>query len=94
MQTLQPRKNINNQALLKPEPSSLHVNPILGTSEGAERRKYYGGAYLGYAKSTLEGSLQDVRTRSRSKSKRARLQRHIQEDEIEKQESMAFLLRK
>jgi hypothetical protein len=84
MQTLQPRKNIANQAALKPEPSTLHINPLLGSSEGEQRVKYYKQAYKGYAQSTLEGSLDDIRVRSRSKSKRARLQRHIAEDEKEK----------
>ena len=73
MQTLQPRKNIANRVEIKPQPSDLHINPLLGSSEGEQRVKYYRDSYKKYASSTLEGSLEDVRTRSRSKSKRAKL---------------------
>ena len=74
--------------------SALLQNPLLGESEGIVKRGLFKNEYKAYAKSKMEGSMDDVRERSWSKSKRGKLERAIREDQIFKAESMAAMIRR
>lgn len=55
-------------------------NPLIGFSEGESQRKLYKEEFIKFALSQKEGSLSDVKERSRSKSRRARYQAQRQQD--------------
>ena len=65
---------------LKPGPT-LHdssfrsQNPLIGYSEGEMRRKKFQEQYKEYALSKDEGSILDIKERSRSRSRRAKYER-------------------
>lgn len=69
-------------------------NPLLGGSEGDNVINYNKRLYKDYAQSSLEGSMGDVRSRSRSKSKKAKLEEKIAADQRFQNENLAFLARK
>lgn len=63
----------NNNAATLPL-SNSDMNPLFGESEGANVKAKYRMEYKKYANSQLEGSMENVRERSWSKSKRGVLQ--------------------
>ena len=60
--------------MLQDGPSLLSKNPLLGESEGYQRRERYKKLYKDFARSRLEGSLDSTKERSRSRSKRQRVE--------------------
>jgi len=92
---LKPKNYMKREGIHKPvERSSLVGNPILGGSEGEKYTGQNKRLYYKYAQSQMEGSMEHVKSRSRSKSKRAKLEAQIVDDQHYKQESMAFLMQK
>ena len=63
----------------------LPENPLIGYSEGERQRKLYKDEFMKHAHSQAAGSINDVKERSRSKSRRARYealrQRAVQEEQ-------------
>lgn len=71
----------------------LPENPLVGFSEGERKRQVYQEEYKKYALGHEEGSMSDVKERSRSKSRRAKYQAAKQASERERQESFVDLMR-
>lgn len=69
----------------------MKVNTLLGESEGNQRREQARDQYKRFARSSLEGSLEDGERRSRSRSKRAKLEEAMRN--AHQHVSMADLMR-
>ena len=68
-------------------------NPLIGYSEGERKKSIYQQEYKMYALGNEQGSIKDLKERSRSKSRRARMEQARKDYQSEKSESMADLMR-
>ena len=64
----------NTSAAAGLEENAVIGNPLIGYSEGERVKRHYKKQFMTYALSQAEGSISDVKERSRSKSRRARLE--------------------
>ena len=69
------------------------ANPLSGVSEGERKRQFFKNYYKQYALSGEEGSMVNIAERSRSRSKRARLERAKQEAARAENQSLVDLMR-
>ena len=65
----QPSATLHNSSVAALLP---HENPLFGVSDGERQHRVYQQEFMKYALSKEQGSMGDIKERSRSKSRRAR----------------------